>query len=78
MRYIIGATCDYYQPSLQKKKKNTRSRRYLKETTTDTDYADDLVLLVNGLVKAESQLNNLVQEAGTIGHYVNANYNHVF
>ena len=38
-----------------------------------TDYADDLVLLVNTLTQAESLLHSLEQAAGRIGLYMNAN-----
>ena len=51
----------------------TRSRRYLAETMTDTNYADDLALFVNTPAQAESRLHNLEQAAGGIGFYVNAN-----
>ena len=38
----------------------------------DADYADDLVLLVNTSVQAESLLHSL-EQAGGIGLYVKAN-----
>ena len=38
--------------------KTTRSRWYLVETMTDTDYTDDLALLINKLVQAEFLLHS--------------------
>ena len=40
-------------------KKKARSRRYPADTITDTDYADDLALLVNTPSQTESQLHSL-------------------
>ena len=52
--------------------KKARSR-YPTETTTDTDYADDLALLANTSAQAESLLHSLDQTAGIISLHVNAN-----
>ena len=49
-----------------------RSRQYLRETIIDADYADNLMLLVNTPVQAESLLHSLEQAMGSIGFYVNA------
>ena len=49
-----------------------RSRRYPAKTITDVDYADDVTLLANKPVHAESQLFSLERAAGGIGLHVNA------
>ena len=43
------------------------------ETLIDTDYSDDLELLVNTPAQSESLLHNLKQAARGIGLYMNAN-----
>ena len=53
--------------------KKTSSRWYSTETMTDTDYADDLVLLANTPDQAKSTLHSLKQVAGDIGLYMNIN-----
>ena len=52
--------------------KTARSTRHTAQTTTDTDYADDIVLLVNTPTQAESQLHCLERTVGGIGLHVNA------
>ena len=52
--------------------KRARSKQYLATTITDTDYADDIVLLANTSTQAKSLLHTLEQAAGGIGLYVNA------
>ena len=52
--------------------KKARSRWYPAQTTMDTDYADDIVLLANTPTQAESLLHSLKQAAGGIGLHVNA------
>ena len=55
-------------------KNNTRIRRYPRETITDTDMADDIVLLANTPAQAESLLHSQGKvAAGGIGLCVNAN-----
>ena len=49
-----------------------RSKRYLAQTITDTDYAD-IALLANTPAQAKSPLHCLERAAGGIGHYDNAN-----
>ena len=49
-----------------------RSRRYLAQTITDADYANDITLLANSPSQAKSLLHSLEQAAGGIGHHVNA------
>ena len=49
------------------------SRWYSAETITGADYADDLVLLANTPIQAESLLHSLEQAAGVIGLYMNTN-----
>ena len=49
-----------------------RSKRFLAQTITDTDYADDIALLANSLVQAESLLHSLKRAAKSIGLHVNA------
>ena len=47
--------------------KKGRSRRYPAENITDTDYADDIVLLANTPILSESQLHSLKQATRSIG-----------
>ena len=49
-----------------------RSRRYPAQTITDADYADDIALLANAPVQAESQLHSLERAAAGISLYFNA------
>ena len=49
-----------------------RSKRYPAQTITDVDYADDITLLANTSVFAESLLRNQEWPAGGIGLHVNA------
>ena len=53
--------------------KKAKSRWYLTETMTDTNYADNLVLFVNTAAQVEFLLHSQEQEAGGIDLYVNAN-----
>ena len=53
-------------------KKKAKSRRYPAETITDSDYADDLVLLTNTPAQAESLLHCIEQAAWGIGLYMNS------
>ena len=53
--------------------KKVRSSEYPAETITDADYADNLVLLDNKPVQAESILHSVEQGAGGIIFHVNAN-----
>ena len=50
-----------------------RSRRYLAQTITDADYADDIALLANTPAQAEFLLYSLERAAGGIGLHVNVN-----
>ena len=54
------------------KLKKKRSRRYLTKTITDTDYADDIVLLGNAPAQAETLLHSLELAPASIGLHVNA------
>ena len=54
-------------------KKKARSRRYPAETIMDTDYADNLALLVNTPTQAKSLLHRQELAARGIGFHVNAN-----
>ena len=49
-----------------------RSRRYSAKTMTDSDYADDIVLLANTPNQAETLLHSLERAATGIGLHVNA------
>ena len=49
-----------------------RIRRYLAQTITDADYADDTALLANAPGQAETLLHSLEQAAAGIGLHVNA------
>ena len=51
---------------------NERSRRYLAQTITDADYADDIALLANTTARAETQRHDLERAAAGIGFHVNA------
>ena len=51
---------------------NERSRRYPAHTITDTDYADDIVLLANTPAQAETLLHSLEWAAAGIGLHVSA------
>ena len=48
-----------------------RSRRYLTQTITDVDYADDIALLANTPAQAESLQQSLERAAAGIGLRVN-------
>ena len=48
-----------------------RSRRYLTQTITDADYADDIALLANTSALAKTLLHSLERAAGGIGLHVN-------
>ena len=72
LNYILRTSIDQmkkYNFTLKK----ARSRRYLTQTITDADYADDKALLANTPTQAESRLNCLEQAASGIGLHVNAN-----
>ena len=58
---------------LLKKLKNlyTRSRRFPAKTITDTDYADDIVLLANTPNQAETLVHSLERASAGIGLHVN-------
>ena len=49
-----------------------RSRRYLAQTITDADYADDIALLANTPAQTETLLHSLERAAAGIGLHVNA------
>ena len=49
-----------------------RSRRYLAQTITDMDYADDIALIANTSAQTESLLHSPEQAAAGIGLHVNA------
>ena len=49
-----------------------RSRRYLAQTITDTDYANDIPPLANVPAQAETLLHSLERAAAGIGFQVNA------
>ena len=49
-----------------------RSRRYPVQSIMDADYADDIALLENTLVQAETQLHCMERAAGGIDLHVNA------
>ena len=55
------------------KKKKARSRRYSAESMRNADYTNDLTLLANTPVQAESLLHSLEHAAGRVGLCVNAN-----
>ena len=49
-----------------------RSRRYLAQTITNVDYADDIVLLTNTPIQAQTLLHSLEWTDTGIGLHVNA------
>ena len=49
-----------------------RSRRYLAQTITESDYVDDIALLANTPTQAETQLHRLERAAANIGLHVYA------
>ena len=73
--YLFIICVDYVlQASIDLIKENgfeARRRLYLTETITDTDYANDIVLLANIPTQNESLLHSLKQAAGGIGVHVN-------
>ena len=58
--------------------KKARIRLYPVETMTDADYTDDLALLKNTPVQAESPLHSLAQVVGSNALYLNASKTDVF
>ena len=54
------------------KQAKERSIRYLAQTITDADYADDIALLANIPAQAETLLHRLERVAAGIGLHVNA------
>ena len=51
-----------------------RNRRYSVKIITDTDYADDIALLVNAPTQAETMLHSLERTATGIGLHVKKEY----
>ena len=49
-----------------------RSRRYPAQTITNADYADDIALLANTPIQAETLRHSLERTAAVIGLHVNA------
>ncbi len=49
-----------------------RSSRYPAKTITDADYADDIRILANTTIQAETLLHNLKRATAGIGLHVNA------
>ena len=77
--YLFISYLDYVlRTSIDKIKENgfeltkKRSRRYPAKTITDADYADDMAILANTPVQAETVLHTLELAAAGIGLYVNA------
>ena len=48
-----------------------RSRRYVAQTITDADYADDIALQANSPTKAKTLLHSLERAAVSIGLHTN-------
>ena len=67
---LLGDTIDKVKDNGFKLTKE-RSRRYPIHTITDTDYANDIVLLANTPAQVETLLHSLEQEAADIGLHVN-------
>ena len=68
--YLLRTSIDLMQEKSFELAK-ARSRRYLTKTITDTDYVNDIALLVNTHTQAETLLYNLEWAAGGIGLHVN-------
>ena len=68
--YVLRTSIDLMKENLFKLAKE-KSRRYLAQTITNTDYADDIALLENSSAQAESQLHCLKWATGGIGLHVN-------
>ena len=76
--YLFIICLDYVLLSIDKIKENgfkltkERIRRYPAKTITDVDYADDIALLANTPVQAETLLHSLKRATAGIGLHVNA------
>ena len=77
--YLFIICLDYVlRTSIDKIKENSfeltkkRSRRYTAKTITDADYADNITILANAPVEAETLLHSVERAAADIGHHVNA------
>ena len=77
--YLFIICLDYVlRTSIDKIRKNSfkltkkKSRRYPAKTITDTDYANDIVILANTPNQAETLLHSLDREAAGISLHVNA------
>ena len=69
--YVLWTSIDLMEENNLTQEK-ARSRRYSTKTITDVNYADDIVLLTNIPIQAESLLHSLEQAAGGIGLHVNS------
>ena len=70
LHYVLRTSIDKIKENCFKLIKE--SRRYPAKTITDTDYADDIALLVNAPAQAETLLHSLERAAAGIGLHVNA------
>ena len=77
--YLFIICLDYVLRKLMDKIKENgfeltkkRSRRYPAKTITDTDYADDIMLLANAPAQVKTLLHNLEWAAAGIGLHFNA------
>ena len=71
--YKLRASIDLIKENSFTLKKKVRCRQHPAETTTDTDYADDLALLTNAPSRAESLLHSLEQAVEGVGLYMDRN-----
>ena len=69
--YVLRTSIDLMKENGLKLAKE-RSRRYLAQTITDADYADDIALPANSPTQAEFHRNSLELAAGGICFHVNA------
>ena len=69
--YVLRTSIDVIKENSFTLKK-AKSRRYLTETITDTDYADGIMLLTKTPIQAEYLLHSLEQAPGGIGLYMNS------
>ena len=69
--YVLRTSINWMKENCFKITKE-RNRRYPAQTITDSDYADDMVLLANTTDQGETLLQSLERAAASIGLHVNA------
>ena len=69
---VLSTSIDIMKDNCFKLGKEKKSRRYPGQTITDAVYADDIALLANTLIQAETRLHSLESAADGIGLHANA------